>query len=173
MHTRFGGGPRPESWDLWERFGEQVYKRCLSIARDQADAEDLTTEVFLRVHDSLPRFEERCPGSTQAWLMTIAKHQCLNYLKSPRRRRTSAIEGAEGVLASTEISHERAVMIRAAVGKLAAPQRAVIGLFGQGYSYGDIASALEIGEHEVKSRVQNGLRNLRKMFGVRGGGRSQ
>lgn len=169
MHTRLRRGHGPEFWDLWERFGARVYNRCLSIARDQADAEDLTTEVFLRVHDSLPSFEDRSPGSTESWLMKIATNHCLNYLKASRRR-SVVLDDIDNALPNPGVPHEQAVMVRTAVGKLAGPQRMVIGLYGQGYSYGEISRLLGIGENEVKSRVQNGLRNLRKMFGLLRGG---
>lgn len=167
MHTGLGRDPEPEFWELWERSGEQVYKRCRSIAVDPADAEDLTTEVLLKVYDALPRFEDRGPGSLEAFLMKITTNHCLNYLKSPWRRRKVVLDQVENAFPNPGVPHEQALLVQTAVGKLAGPQRTVIGLYGKGYSYQEISKMLGINQREVKSRIQNGVRNLRKVFGVR------
>ena len=49
-----------------------------------AEAEDLTQEVFLKVHQKLSSFRGECRVST--WIFQIATHTALDRLKSPSRR---------------------------------------------------------------------------------------
>ena len=49
-----------------------------------AEAEDLTQEVFLKVHQNLSTFRQECRIST--WIFQIATHAALDRLKSPSHR---------------------------------------------------------------------------------------
>ena len=42
--------------ELYRRFGPAIFRRCLKLLRDPAEAEDATQEVFVRVFRSLDRF---------------------------------------------------------------------------------------------------------------------
>jgi RNA polymerase sigma-70 factor (ECF subfamily) len=64
---------------LIERYSKLVYRFVFQYVRDDADAQDVTQEVFLKVWKSLEQFEE---GKTfRPWLYTIAKRTCLDLLK--------------------------------------------------------------------------------------------
>lgn len=64
---------------LIERYSNLVYRFVMRYVRDDADAQDVTQEVFLKVWKSLETFEQ---GKTfRPWLYTIAKRTCLDLLK--------------------------------------------------------------------------------------------
>ena len=57
--------------DLYQRYLKRIYRYIYYRVGDQAEAEDLTEMVFLKVWEALPRFK---PGqvSFKAWLYRIA-----------------------------------------------------------------------------------------------------
>lgn len=65
--------------ELYELYARLVYRFLLSACRDEALAEDLTQETFLRAFQSLERFRGECRIST--WLCQIARHLYWQHLE--------------------------------------------------------------------------------------------
>ena len=62
---------------------EAVYRYVLSICHNEADANDITQETFLKAMWSAKSFEEKC--SLYTWLCTIAKNIWINKCKKANR----------------------------------------------------------------------------------------
>lgn len=67
---------------LYEEYGRDVYRFCLSLTGEQGEAEELLQETFYRAFLSADRFEGRC--SVYTWLCQIGKNA---WLKECRRRK--------------------------------------------------------------------------------------
>ena len=67
--------------DLYESYATQVYRFALWLAGDSSEAEDITSETFIRawVHNSTIRTE-----TLKAYLFTIARNV---YLERQRKRK--------------------------------------------------------------------------------------
>jgi RNA polymerase sigma-70 factor (ECF subfamily) len=72
-----------EAGDLYRRYGPAVYRRCLRLLRDHAEAQDAAQEVFVRALTHLDGFRF---GSPLQWLHGIATRHCLNRLRDESRR---------------------------------------------------------------------------------------
>src|SRR5215510_12954276 len=57
---------------LYRRYCPRVYAYVAYRVGRAADAEDLTADIFLKVVEGLPRFEDRGEGAFAAWLCRIA-----------------------------------------------------------------------------------------------------
>ncbi len=76
---------------LYERFGYAVLRRCRRLTRDEAAAEDLLQDVFVRVL----RYGDGFNGtSALAWLHRIADRACLDRLGRERPRPGAGGNGA-------------------------------------------------------------------------------
>jgi RNA polymerase sigma-70 factor (ECF subfamily) len=74
----------PEAFaQLYVRFYDQVLRRVSTIVRDRYDAEDVTSEAFLRAWNAIPRFEVR-DVSILAWFCTIAERLAVKHVKGRR-----------------------------------------------------------------------------------------
>lgn len=60
-----------------------VWRVCAHLGNRWA-ADDLTQEVYLRAHRSLPRF--RGDSSARTWLLTIARRVCADHVREQQRR---------------------------------------------------------------------------------------
>ncbi|WP_153503310.1 sigma-70 family RNA polymerase sigma factor [Cumulibacter manganitolerans] len=65
----------------------EVWRVCAHLGNRWA-AEDLTQEVYLRAHRSLPRF--RGDSSARTWLLTIARRVCADHVREQQRRPKTA-----------------------------------------------------------------------------------
>ena len=145
------------------------------LASDRSLAEDLCQEVFLRVYQALPGFDNRCQFTT--WLFQVAKHRVVDELRARERRGRPTIE-LEAVPHLTltpppSDSIEEMDIVWRAIGtlnvdlKMALLLRDVVGL-----SYAEIADALETTLATVKWRIYKAREIVAAELSREGFGRS-
>lgn len=76
--------------ELYRRYGDMVYGRCLSMLRNEADAVDATQDTFLKAHRYRDRFRGQSKPST--WLYRIATNTCLNVIRTRKRHPEDPVE---------------------------------------------------------------------------------
>ena len=75
---------------LFERYGDMIRRHLARTVRDDAAAQDLVQEVFMRVWTRAEQWSGR--GSFKAWLYRIATNLALNHLRSVRRKRERPLD---------------------------------------------------------------------------------
>jgi RNA polymerase sigma-70 factor (ECF subfamily) len=84
-HEALAGGDRDEALAiLMGEFGVQIYRHCRQVVGDDALAADVQQTVFVQAYRDLPHFSGR--SSFRTWLFAIARHRCLDAVKTERRR---------------------------------------------------------------------------------------
>ena len=68
---------------IYEKYAPMVYRRCLQLLRDDAEASDLMQDVFLRIYSASERLDMDSPSSL---LWNTATRLCLNRIRDKRRR---------------------------------------------------------------------------------------
>jgi len=76
------------SW-LYDKYRRRIYNLCLRMLRDQADAEDLTQDVFVQLFRKIDTFRGESAFST--WLHRLAVNMVLMDLRSRNTKRYSFI----------------------------------------------------------------------------------
>jgi RNA polymerase sigma-70 factor (ECF subfamily) len=69
---------------LMRLHGDAVYRLCRGLVVDADLAADVHQTVFVEAYRDLSRFDGR--SSFKTWLNAIARHRCLDALKTTRRR---------------------------------------------------------------------------------------
>ncbi|QJD79715.1 RNA polymerase sigma factor [Spirosoma rhododendri] len=75
---------------LYNRYASKVYRRCLSITKDVARAEDFTQDIFLRIYGNLNSFKGRSAFST--WLYSVSYNYCMDQLRHASRTPLVALD---------------------------------------------------------------------------------
>ncbi len=65
-------------------YQQRVYWHVRKMVIDHDDADDLTQEVFIKVHNAIEKFREDSQLFT--WIYRIATNECLTFLNKKRRR---------------------------------------------------------------------------------------
>lgn len=158
---------------LLNRYRGPLIRYFCRMVRDQALAEDLAQEVFLRVYQARERYQPEARFTT--WLYRIATNLALNALRDRRDAEMPAeAEGGEGdppearivdsrpTAEQSLILSERERAIRQAVESLPDNQRAAVILHKyQEVDYRQIARILDVSESAVKSLLFRAYENLR------------
>jgi RNA polymerase sigma-70 factor (ECF subfamily) len=93
-----------QSWAfeaLFERYEGAVRRHLVNIVVDEAAAEDLLQETFLRVWTHAGQW--RGQGSVKGWLFRIATNLSLNHLRARRRRPEQPLEMPETMVDDDEL----------------------------------------------------------------------
>jgi RNA polymerase sigma-70 factor (ECF subfamily) len=157
----------------------RVYAVCYRFTGSEAEAEDLTQEVFLRVFRSLKSFRTG-EGSFQVWLHRLTRNLLIDHYRRNRLQRASepleaqlsVLEETSGPTSRTDsvlAGREAAEQLASALQKLSPELRETVILRDlEGLEYREIAAVLRIPEGTVKSRLNRGRAELARILRRRG-----
>ena len=154
--------------ELYDRYGRLAYALILRVVRDVGAAEDLVQETFLRVWTRAQAFDVQ-KGSIGPWLLAVARHRAIDYLRSAGVRERNNVEFEETEHPSLFIDMERGILasdrarrVKAAVEKLSATERQVIELaYFEGLTQTEMAERMGQPLDTVKTWVRSAWKNLR------------
>lgn len=76
----------PKTWgEFVEHYGPRIYGWCRGRGLQEADCEDITQNVLLRLAAKLREFSYDPSRSFRAWLKTLTMHALSDYLKTRHR----------------------------------------------------------------------------------------
>lgn len=133
---------------------------------------DLTQEIFIKMMKNLNRYDYK-KGDFKPWILKVASNYCKDYFRSSQykqRRENCSIEeceikSEENIIDILEIKEERKI-IKVAVDNLPTLQReAVILKYYHDLKIKEISNITGDKENTIKSRLFNGIQNLKKCLG--------
>src|SRR5580693_8053163 len=78
-------------WDEFvERYGRHIYRWCRQWRLQDADAEDVTQDILLKLSQTLRAFAYDPSLSFRGWLKTVAHHAWRDFADSRRRGQRAA-----------------------------------------------------------------------------------
>lgn len=139
---------------------------------DHDDADDLTQEVFIKVHKNIGEFRQ--DSQLYTWIYRIATNECLNFLKRKKRRFFLPLGDIEGELTAklTSSDHisgdEVQIHLQKALLRLPQKQRLVFNMkYFDDLSYEEIAEitnttvgALKASYHHAVKKIEEFLKGI-------------
>ena len=91
------------AWDEFvEQYGRHIYRWCRQWKLQDADAEDVTQEILLKLARKLRDFAYDPTSSFRGWLKTVAHHAWRDFVDGRRVGRSTADEQIWELLQSVE-----------------------------------------------------------------------
>lgn len=148
------------------RYYRDVYRYVRRRSRSEADAQDITQEVFADAVRGLDRFR---PGSPPllAWLYTVAQRRLADAARRSARRPEFGDERMLELVVAPEPEYGRAAAIALEQGLEGLPllQRQVVVMkLVKGLSFAEIAQATRSSEGACRMRFLRGLEQLREFL---------
>ena len=157
---------RPAFEDLYRDYLGRIYAYIRAQVGSAADAEDVTSQVFMNAYQAYARFETR-NSTPAAWLFRIARNATLDHFRASNRRdrlrrtiehQPQAEEDPAGQ--AEERIQYRALL--AQVAELPERQRDAISLRHSGLSFDEVGSLLGCSEDAAKMLYHRALKALRE-----------
>jgi RNA polymerase sigma-70 factor, ECF subfamily len=167
---RFQSGDEHAFDELVIRHQAVVLQFCHRFLNSTEDARDASQDIFIKVYQSAHLFQPHARFST--WLYRICVNECLNRIRSRKRRKwqrlfsleddyaNQVVDPTDNPLQSLE-KMERMDQVRLALNALPEEQRTAVILHRyEGLSYQEIAQITSSSVAAVESRLHRAKKNL-------------
>jgi RNA polymerase sigma-70 factor (ECF subfamily) len=171
VHNRPSGLTPPAAFTAFMRsYQDMVFTTAARMLADDAQAEDIAQEVFIRAHDHFAMLAES--PTAGGWLKTVTVRLCLNHLQRYRRRwrffsemshPTDESDGEEADFPAPDVFHadldraEQRTALESALALLPEHRRVPLVLYHFAeLSYEEIAEKLRISLSKVKTDIHRG-----------------
>lgn len=162
------------------QYEKKVYNICFHMFKNEHDSYDVSQEVFIKVYQSLDKFDFKSSFST--WIHRIAVNACIDEIRKRKRKesKTESIDNTydneshtiqkqyvDKTLTPEEnvLKKERINDIKQALDQLKEDHRMIIILRDvKGYSYEEISNSLDCSLGTVKSRIARARSNLKEII---------
>jgi len=148
---------RPVDWieEKVKQYENKLYRTALAVVGNNADAEDIIQEVFVKLFQKRPKFESS--DHETAWLIRVTVNLCKNYLRSHWWKKVIPLLDTHPAQEAQQHDTMQAVLA------LPSKYRVVIHLYYyEGYSTKEIAEITEQKESTVRQILTRARRKLKK-----------
>ncbi|KUP09641.1 RNA polymerase factor sigma C [Bacillus coahuilensis m2-6] len=154
--------------DIIDQYGEDVWKLVFSYVQQEAVADDLTQDIFIKVYKKMHTYQGS--STIRTWIWKIAINHCNYYLKSWYKRNVQVQEDwvfqslrSEGSIEHQIVQNDEDQKLEQEVLLLPVKYREVIYLFYyEEQSVKDISLLLQLKENTVKTRLRRAKQLLKE-----------
>jgi len=150
-----------------------VYSIALNYLHNKEDAEEVTQDVFIKVHQKLKSF--RADSTTKTWIYRITVNQSLDYLKAKKSKKGSVLSKSEDLSKITKANFEhpglllekkeQASLLFECIDTLADQQKTAFLLSKMdGLKQEEIAKIMDKSISGIESLIFRAKQNLRKII---------
>lgn len=170
LMARARQGDQAAVMQIYDLYFPAVYEFIRLRADDRQLAEDLTSEVFVRLIDAL-RGRNAPRQSLRGWLFRIARHELHRHFGRQKQFTATALEDWLFIPADEDMEVQlirsmTAERAREAIKRLSPDQQEVLILrFGQGLSLEETAAVMGKHEGAIKSLQFRAINTLRHLIG--------
>lgn len=154
---------------LYDKYCAMLYGIILRIVRDEADAENLLQDCFVKIWRNIESYDAS-KGRLATWLINIARNTAIDFTRSKFYAQKKANQKIEKLVSSSFDVSDLMISpdtldVRQLVQKLPPQYRQIIEwLYFEGYTQQDISDTHGIALGTVKTRTRAALTELRQIF---------
>ena len=154
---------------VYDRYFPEVYRYVRYRVDDDALAEDIASDVFMRLLEASQK-RQGPQTSLKGWLIATASNVANDHLRRRYRRPTEALsetmpDGGQSIAAEVDLREQNRA-VRTAYTQLTSDQQDVLALrFGQGYSLEETAALMRKKVNAVKALQFRALASLQRFIG--------
>ena len=154
---------------LYDMYSASLFGIIVRIVQDQALAEDLLQESFIKIWNSFGSYDEK-KGRLFTWMVNLARNLTIDKIRSKDFRNNNRNQDIENSVISIDEQRSTTINpevfgVREMVNKLRPEAKAVLDLiYFKGYTHVEAAEELSIPLGTVKTRLRLAIMGLRKLF---------
>lgn len=157
---RMARGDKEALADLYERTHTAIYAFIVSLLKDKHRADDVFQDVYLKVYEKADSYQAK--GKPMAWMITIAKNQCLMQFRKVKQE--ESLEDVEELWVTNPDVEER-LLLEAAFKQISDEERNIIVLHVlSGLKHREIARILDLPLATVLSKYHRAMKKLKGLL---------
>ncbi len=143
-----------------DSYSDTIYRICLVYLKNRLDAEDAYQEIFIKIIEKAPNFNN--DNHQKGWLITVTINHCKNLLKKKKYHHTLLLD--ENLISNKENKENKEIL--QTIFNLPLNYRNVIYLYYyEGYSTKEISNILQAKESTIRTWLKRARENLKIMLG--------
>lgn len=147
--------------DLLDKYGDMVLRIAYTYLKNLADAEDIVQDVFLRIIDKKPSFNDE--NHEKSWLIRATINMCKNKVNLFWNKNKCSIDDVQEFAVSDKYNTDTSVF--QAVMALGEKYRVVVYMYYyEGYSTPEIAKVIGKSETTIRSLLHRARNKLKDML---------
>lgn len=155
--------------ELYNRYINKVYSKCISLLKDEGLAQDAAQEIFLKIFLNLARFNKKSKFST--WVYSISYNFCIDFIrKSKKSKNLFTSDEVEGKDVIDEV--EDSMLLEMEVGRLKVvldelpiDDKAVLMMkYQEELSIREISVIIDKSESAVKMKIKRAKHKSQKIY---------
>jgi RNA polymerase sigma-70 factor, ECF subfamily len=158
---------------IFNRYFDRVFQYVFTRTNNRQVAEDLTSQIFLKILEGLPRYQDCRPMG--AWIFAIAKNTLITHYRFNLRHPAQSLEAAglnESIHASSTAGKpkdiDRYIDLERNINRLSFKDRELLRLrFAAGLSFNEIAAVQGKRPEAIKMALHRLLRKLERQMEFR------
>lgn len=155
---------------LYRKYFPRIYGYVIRRVGNREDAEDIVSQVFIKVVENLPNFSEK-QGSFKSWIYKIATNTIIDSYRRFARRKYEPMESSAEIASPAKNPREELYMederiiIFQAISKLPQKYQEVLHLkFYSDMENEEIAEILGITVNHVAVRLHRALKKFQEIY---------
>lgn len=161
-------GDRDAFTTIYDLHFDKIYRYIYVKVRSQAEAEDLTQDVFIKAYEAIGSYRWRDLPFT-AWLFKIAHNRVIDHIRRTSKEKRASLDEAGAIVGGDPVymteQNFNIYQLKEALQQLPDAQREVATLrFISELSIAEVASTLGKSEGTVKALQFNAVASLRKFL---------
>lgn len=156
--------------ELYKRYSTKIFRRCISLVKDQATAEDLTHDIFMKILLNISSFRGKSKVST--WIYAITYNFCIDHLRKTKKARfqLNDYKNYEGELVEFqedlgELRQIKVDRLKKILEQLHIEEKMILLMkYQENFSIKQIQDILEISESATKMRIKRAKEKVRKLY---------
>lgn len=147
--------------DLLDKYGDMVLRIAYTYLKNRADAEDIVQDVFLRIIDKKPSFNDE--NHEKSWLIRVTINMCKNKVNMFWNKNKCSIDDVQEFAVNDKYNTDTSVF--QAVIALGEKYRVVVYMYYyEGYSTPEIANVIGKSETTIRSLLHRARNKLKDML---------
>jgi RNA polymerase sigma-70 factor (ECF subfamily) len=151
---------------LYDRYSDKVYRKCLSFVKDDAKAEDFTHDIFLKLVLNLSSYKETAKFST--WLYSVTYNYCIDQTRISKKYSEVGLDENFDLPDDdddSEMAELEAQQLNKAMKQILPEEKSILMMkYQDDLSIKEISDSLDISESAVKMRLLRAKEKLRKVY---------
>ncbi len=159
--------------ELYNRYANKIYGKCLSMLKNNALAEDAAQEIFTKIFLRLATFNEKAKFST--WIYSITYNYCIDVIRKQKREQNILSSDEDYIpeiaddvdIDDSEFWEMNLIRLKAALNKIPVDDKAILLMkYQQGISIKELAEITNKSESAIKMQLKRAKQKVKKYYGI-------
>jgi RNA polymerase sigma factor (sigma-70 family) len=154
--------------ELYTRYSNKIYYKCISITKDREGSKDLTHDIIFKIFINLSKFQGK--SNFSFWVNSITYNGCMDFLDKRKKQNYEEVGDDKLNVADDEdefnskiLKDNNLVRMEKAMEMLTQEERLILMMsYFDNMSIRDISTSLNIGESASKMRLKRARESLTK-----------